>query len=721
MSIPALQVFPGTYRDSLLLLSATRAMEDGRGVTWASAAMATPAAVEDLTGRGFAPGDLAGADANALVLAVRAADDGAAAEALERGRATVFTEAASPGEEPGRPAARTVGEAAARLPEANVAVVSVPGPYAAVAAHSALSAGLHVLLFSDNVPLAEEVELKERARRLGLLLMGPGAGTAVLAGVGLGFANAVTPGPVGVVAAAGTGAQEVMCLLDRWGIGVSQVIGVGGRDLSAAVGGTMACEAVRALDADPAPRSSCWSPNPPTPSVARPVIGASRATPVVAACLGMSAPDGLIGGALLAATLEQGALRAAEILGRKVPDGQDLADAVEQAAARDLSASRRRARLLHRRHPVLRGAGRPWPGARAGLLQHPAAQGPRAARARRTAARLPGPRRGGVHQGAPAPDDRPGRPTEKSCRSRRSATTSRRSCSTSSSATAHIPTRPGAIAGTCADIAAGGTAVVAYVLGARADAARARPAAPHAAGCGRDRHRERRRGGAGRGRRGGPPARPGHRGAPVTSARLPVGLVTYSVKPRGGAVHTVAPGGGAARGRVPGTGHRARRPRHRLLPSRPGAGHDHPRPAAPADPGRTGLRQRRRAGRRARPAWRPPTPILHTQDCISARAACQVRDAPATPPRQRGPPPSCAPSTTSTTSPAPRSSSASARPSWSRTGSWSSASTGGTCCAGSTAPPPRWCTTGSTAPASRSADPGLAAELRRAPGPRTGR
>ena len=70
-----MQVYPGTYRDSLLLMSATRAMEDGPGVSWASAVMATPAAVEDLSARGFAPGDLAGADANALVLAVRAADD----------------------------------------------------------------------------------------------------------------------------------------------------------------------------------------------------------------------------------------------------------------------------------------------------------------------------------------------------------------------------------------------------------------------------------------------------------------------------------------------------------------------------------------------------------------------------------------------------------------------------------------------------------------------
>jgi FdrA protein len=310
-------------------------MEDGAGVSWATAAMATPAAVDDLAGRGFPPDDLAGADANALVLAVRADGDGAAADALERGRAAIFTEAASRPQEagaPGRPAPRTIGEAAARLPEANVAVVSVPGPYATLAAHSALSAGLHVLLFSDNVPLADEVELKERARRLGLLLMGPGAGTAVLSGVGLGFANAVTPGPVGVVAAAGTGAQEVMSLLDRWGVGVSQVIGVGGRDLSAGVGGLMAVEAVRALDADPATEAILLVSKPPDPEVARAVIGASRTTPVVAACLGV---NGRIGNALRADTLEDGARQAAQILGRPVPEPREhLAGDIERAAQR---------------------------------------------------------------------------------------------------------------------------------------------------------------------------------------------------------------------------------------------------------------------------------------------------------------------------------------------------------------------------------------------------
>ena len=463
-----MQVFPGTYRDSLLLLSATRAMQDDTGVDWASAAMATPAAVEDLADRGFPPADLAGADANALVLAVRAADDGTAGQALERGRRALFTAPGAPREEPGQQKPRTVAEAAARLPDANVAVVSVPGPYAAITAHSALSAGLHVLLFSDNVPLAEEVELKRRASSLGLLVMGPGAGTAVLAGVGLGFANAVTQGPVGVVAAAGTGAQEVMSLLDHWGIGVSQVIGVGGRDLSADVGGLMARDAVRYLDADPATEVILLVSKPPDPGVAAEVIGASRTTPVIAACLGMSATDGMIAGAPLAATLEQGALRAAGILGRKVPEAKGLANAVEQAAAH-LSASRTAVRgfytggtLCYEAQVVLGQALGPV------YSNIPL----------RKDLALPAPA-GPQHvcldlgeeeytKGRPHPMIDPA--------ARREILQEQAFGDDIAAVVLNVvigygshPDPAGAIAGTCADIAAGGTAVVAYVLGARAD------------------------------------------------------------------------------------------------------------------------------------------------------------------------------------------------------------------------------------------------------------
>jgi len=466
-----MRVFPGTYRDSLLLLSATRAMEEGTGVSWASAVMATAAAAEDLTVRGFAPGDLAGADANALVLAVRAADDSTADQALERGRMVLFAEADVPVTEsgqPGRPAPRTVSEAAARLLEANVALVSVPGPYAAIAAHSALSAGLHVLLFSDNVPLADEVELKERASRLGLLLMGPGAGTAMLAGVGLGFANAVAAGPVGVVAAAGTGAQEVMSLLDRWGIGVSQVIGVGGRDLSAGVGGLMARDAVRALDADPGTEVILLVSKPPDPGVARTVIGASRATPVVAACLGMSSPGDRIGDAPLAATLEQGALRVAGILGWAVPDLAEGLDGVVEDAAARIGVTRTAVRgfftggtLCYEAQVVL---GRALGPVYSNIPLRPDLG-------------LPAPAAAHVCLDLGEEEYTRGRPHPMIDPAARRQIMRAEAFGDDIAAVlldvvlgyGSHPDPAGEIAGTCADIVAGGAAVVAYVLGARAD------------------------------------------------------------------------------------------------------------------------------------------------------------------------------------------------------------------------------------------------------------
>jgi FdrA protein len=157
----------------------------------------------------------------------------------------------------------------------------------------------------------------------------------MLGGVGLGFANVVRPGRVGVVAAAGTGAQEMMTLLDRWEIGVSCVVGVGGRDLSTGVGGRMAADAVRALDRDPGTEVIVLVSKPPDPAVAQQVMSASEHTAVVAACLGMPALDGLPTDVPLAATLEEGALLAARVLGAPVPDLADgLAGDIEAAIAR---------------------------------------------------------------------------------------------------------------------------------------------------------------------------------------------------------------------------------------------------------------------------------------------------------------------------------------------------------------------------------------------------
>jgi FdrA protein len=144
---------------------------------------------------------------------------------------------------------------------ANVALISVPGEYAVLEAHRALTLGLHVFLFSDHVSVADEVALKRRGAELGLLVMGPGCGTAMLGGTGLGFANVVRSGPIGIVAAAGTGAQEAAVLVDR--VGVSQIVGVGGRDLTSEVGALMFREGMRALAADDATETLLLVSKPP--------------------------------------------------------------------------------------------------------------------------------------------------------------------------------------------------------------------------------------------------------------------------------------------------------------------------------------------------------------------------------------------------------------------------------------------------------------------------
>jgi len=327
-------LFRDTYLDSVVQLSGTRAMRQVEGVEWASAAMATEANLDTLSGEGFDAGQWDGAGANDLFIAVRGASDEVVDEATSAGEQAMFSERASGGATEEQPA-RTLREAVGRAPDSSVAVVSVPGDYAALAAHQALTEGLHVLLFSDNVPLEAEIELKRRAQQLGRFVMGPGAGTAMLGGTCLGFANVTTPGPVGVIAAAGTGAQEAMSLLDRWGVGVSHVIGLGGRDLSAEVDGVMARSALTALATDQATEVVLLVSKPPDAEVAREVLKLAAGTRVVAALIGLE--EGSIAvptGVTLTGTLETGVLAALEAVGRRAPDpAAGLREEVERAAA----------------------------------------------------------------------------------------------------------------------------------------------------------------------------------------------------------------------------------------------------------------------------------------------------------------------------------------------------------------------------------------------------
>jgi FdrA protein len=333
VSAPRIRTRPDTYVDSVQLMEATRTMLAQPGVGWAAALMGTPANVATLAGVGFNTAQLAGVGANDLVLAVQAETEQEAAAALDAGIGAL-TEAA-----PTRAASRekpplTLEEAVAALRWTNVALISVPGPFAMLEAHKALSAGLHVLVFSDNVPLADEVELKTRAERLGLLVMGPGAGTGVLGGVGLGFANVLRRGPVGVVAAAGTGAQEVMTLVDRWGPGVSQVIGVGGRDLREEVGARMTRLAVRTLEADPATEVLVVVSKPPARGIAQALLADLGRKPTVAALVGLDDSPPAPEGVQVVGTLEEAAAAAVGLFGAPAPRLiEGLAEQVERVAA----------------------------------------------------------------------------------------------------------------------------------------------------------------------------------------------------------------------------------------------------------------------------------------------------------------------------------------------------------------------------------------------------
>ena len=214
-------------------------------------------------------GEVAGP--NDLVLAVRAATADAVDAALKEAIRLLDQPAGfARGPGPWRP--KTLDTALQQLPGANLALISVPGEFAVVEARRALNKGLHVMLFSDNVSIADEIALKREACQRGLLMMGPDCGTAIIGGVPLAFANEIRRGDIGIVSASGTGLQEISSLIARAGEGISHAIGVGGRDLKEAVGGVMTLAAIDALDRDAATARIILISKPPEPAVASRVL-----------------------------------------------------------------------------------------------------------------------------------------------------------------------------------------------------------------------------------------------------------------------------------------------------------------------------------------------------------------------------------------------------------------------------------------------------------------
>ena len=248
-SVVKARVLRHEYRDSMVLMFLSAQMEKLPGVLKAAVIMGTGANKDLLSAMDLAAPEAAEAGPSDLLAAVRAIDAHSASSALARLEEMLARQAAGP--EAGEVFYHSLESAAAALPGANLSVISVPGLHAAREARKSLDLGLHVFLFSDNVPLEEEAALKRTARDRDLLVMGPDCGTALIGGLALGFANAVRRGRIGIVGASGTGIQEVSVLLHRAGLGISHALGTGGRDLSPEVGAITTLQGVELLERDP--------------------------------------------------------------------------------------------------------------------------------------------------------------------------------------------------------------------------------------------------------------------------------------------------------------------------------------------------------------------------------------------------------------------------------------------------------------------------------------
>jgi FdrA protein len=304
------------YRDSVALMRVSRALAARPGIEDAALMIGTPSNKALMREAGLLAADGEGAGANDLVIALRASDRAAAEEAFK----SVFDLLSETvqNETGNLVQARTLEGALSLLPQANLALVSVPGEFAAREARHALGLGLNVLVFSDNVPLEEELALKRLAKEKGLLLMGPDCGTALIAGTPIAFANVVPRGDIGIVSASGTGLQEVSSLIARLGGGVSHGIGVGGRDLDARIGALGTLAAIDALERDAGTREIVLLSKPPAPEVAALVLERIGRSPkrFVVCLLGLE-KAALPKNARLARTLTEAAELAT---GKKIPE-----------------------------------------------------------------------------------------------------------------------------------------------------------------------------------------------------------------------------------------------------------------------------------------------------------------------------------------------------------------------------------------------------------------
>jgi len=273
------------YYDSVFLMRIAKTLNEEPGVQQSAVVMATDANKKLLSDIGITASSVDQSGPNDLVVAVVSENPAVVEQVL-----ATLDQRLQSFSKPTRPASyRSIDEAALSNTDTNLAVISVPGEFAAREARKALERGNHVFLFSNNVPLDEEIELKQIAQRRGLLVMGPDCGTGIINGIGIGFANIVRRGPVGVVGASGTGLQEFTSLVHQAGSGISHAIGTGSRDLLDAVGGITTLMGFDALESDPTTRVIAIISKPAQPETLQRLMERIQKSskPVIACFLGL--------------------------------------------------------------------------------------------------------------------------------------------------------------------------------------------------------------------------------------------------------------------------------------------------------------------------------------------------------------------------------------------------------------------------------------------------
>lgn len=236
-----------SYQDSINLMLLTNEVSTIEGVNKVQVMMATPSNKDLFKTAGLHTEELEAAESSDMAIVVDTDDEDKVNEVNEKTEQYLNDQSISSAAESFK-TVRTWNKALETLPNANVAMISVPGEYAAEEGEKALDNDLHVFMFSDNVPLEDEARLKQKANEKGLLFMGPDCGTGILDGVPMAFANSVKKGRIGIVGASGTGIQEVSAIIDRLGEGVSHAIGTGGRDLNDKIDAITMMDGIKALE-----------------------------------------------------------------------------------------------------------------------------------------------------------------------------------------------------------------------------------------------------------------------------------------------------------------------------------------------------------------------------------------------------------------------------------------------------------------------------------------